>query len=138
MKFGEKFVIVSKKFYGGSIYNEKYLKTKIKSYNGKTYTNFHINKMPKEGVFSLFFLSVILIDSVCRICKIYYLLVFLGDLNMLLKKKRCLSILLTANNFLLVILMEKTLMNKILLKKIKLDLWNDSFLHIRKKLLSLK
>ena len=55
MKFGEKFVIVSKKNYGGSVYHEKYLKTKIKSYNGKTYTNFHINKMPKEGVSVYFF-----------------------------------------------------------------------------------
>ena len=32
-----------------SVYNEKYLKTKIKSCNGKISTNFHYNKMPKEG-----------------------------------------------------------------------------------------
>ena len=29
--------------------NEKYLKTKIRSYNGKTNTNFHNNKMPNKG-----------------------------------------------------------------------------------------
>ena len=29
-------------------YNEKYLKTKIKSYKRKTNTNFHNNKIPKE------------------------------------------------------------------------------------------
>ena len=29
--------------------NEKYLKTKIRSYNGKTNTNFHNNKMPNIG-----------------------------------------------------------------------------------------
>ena len=31
------------------VYNEKYLKGKIKSYNGKINTNFHNNKIPKEG-----------------------------------------------------------------------------------------
>ena len=30
-------------------YNEKYLKAKIKSYNGKTNIIFHNNKVPKEG-----------------------------------------------------------------------------------------
>ena len=29
------------------IYNEKYLKAKIKSYNGKINANFHNNKIPK-------------------------------------------------------------------------------------------
>ena len=31
------------------VYNEKYLKTEIKSYNGKSNTNFHNNKILKEG-----------------------------------------------------------------------------------------
>ena len=31
------------------IYNEKYLKTKIKCYHEKIKTNFHNNKIPKEG-----------------------------------------------------------------------------------------
>ena len=30
------------------VYNEKYLKAKIKLYNGKISTNFYNNKMPKE------------------------------------------------------------------------------------------
>ena len=29
--------------------HEKYLKTKIRSYNGKTNTSFHNNKMPNKG-----------------------------------------------------------------------------------------
>ena len=29
------------------VYNEKYLKAKIKSYNGKINANFHNNKIPK-------------------------------------------------------------------------------------------
>ena len=36
-----------KKFNGESVYNKKYLKPKIKSYNEKENTNFHENKIPK-------------------------------------------------------------------------------------------
>ena len=38
-----------KEFYSDPVYNEKYLKAKIKSYNGKTNINFHDNKIPKDG-----------------------------------------------------------------------------------------
>ena len=58
------------------VYNEKYLKAKIKSYNGKINTNFHSNKIPKESS-QCICLSVILIDSVFRTGKNYYPLVFL-------------------------------------------------------------
>ena len=51
--------------------NEKYLKAKIKSYNGKINTNFHNNKIPKEGS-QFICLSVILIDSDFRTGKNYY------------------------------------------------------------------
>ena len=47
------------------VYNEKYLKAKVKSYNGKINTNFWNNKIPKEGS-QFICLSVILIDSVFR------------------------------------------------------------------------
>ena len=33
------------------VYNEKYLKTKIKSYGEKINTNFHDNGVPREGTF---------------------------------------------------------------------------------------
>ena len=46
-------------------YNEKYLKGKIRCYNGKINTNFHNNKTPTEGS-QFICLSVILIDSVFR------------------------------------------------------------------------
>ena len=42
------------------VYNEKYKKTKTKSYNGKIKGNFHNNRIPKED-FQCIFLSVILI-----------------------------------------------------------------------------
>ena len=34
---------LKKEFYSESVYNEKYLKAEIKSYNRKTNTNFHDN-----------------------------------------------------------------------------------------------
>ena len=50
------------------VYNEKYLKTKIKSYEGKINTNFHNNKIPKQGS-QCTCLSAISIDSIFRIRK---------------------------------------------------------------------
>ena len=38
---------LKKEFESKPIYNEKYLKAKIKSYNGGTNANFHNNKIPK-------------------------------------------------------------------------------------------
>ena len=40
---------INKKFNSKPVYNEKYLKGKIKSYNGKINTNFHNSKIPKEN-----------------------------------------------------------------------------------------
>ena len=45
---------VKKEFYSEPIYNQKYLKPKIKSCNGKINTNFHNNKIPEEGSLYLF------------------------------------------------------------------------------------
>ena len=38
-----------KEFDCETVYNEKYLNTKINVYNRKRKTNFHNNKIPKEG-----------------------------------------------------------------------------------------
>ena len=60
----EKFENIPKKEFDSKIvYNKKYLKAKIKSYNGKININFHDNKILKEGSRCIC-LSVILIDSV--------------------------------------------------------------------------
>ena len=40
---------IKKGFDGEPVYNEKYTKTKIKSYEGKINTNFNDDKEPKEG-----------------------------------------------------------------------------------------
>ena len=83
-----------KRFDSESVYNEKYIKAKIKSYNGKMNTNFHNIKIPKEGS-QFICLSVFLIDSVFRTGKNYYPQVFLEDCKYVVKEKRFLSILLT-------------------------------------------
>ena len=75
------------------VYNEKHLKAKTKSYNGKINTNFHNNKIPKESSHCIC-LSVILIDSVFRTGNNYYSQVFLEECKHVLNEKRCMSILL--------------------------------------------
>ena len=60
-----------KEFDSEPVYNEKHLKAKIKSHNGKINTNFHNNKIPKEGS-QCICLSVTLIDSVWRTGSNYY------------------------------------------------------------------
>ena len=47
------------------VYNEKYLKTKIKSYQEKININFHYNEIPKESS-QCIVLTVIMTDSVFR------------------------------------------------------------------------
>ena len=60
------------------VYNGKYLITKIKSYKGKTNANFHDDGVPKEG-FPCICLSVMLIDSILKKNKNYYLQLFLEE-----------------------------------------------------------
>ena len=62
IKFG------SKRVYGG---NDKYVKTKIKTYDGSLNTNFQGKKMPNEkALFNS--LSIIMLDSVVKAKKKYY------------------------------------------------------------------
>ena len=56
---------VNKEFHSDLLYNGKYLKAKVKSYNAKINTNFHNNEIPKEGS-QCICLSVILISSAFR------------------------------------------------------------------------
>ena len=46
---------LKKEFDSEPVYNEKYLKAKIKLCNGKISINFHDNKIPKEGSQHMFF-----------------------------------------------------------------------------------
>ena len=58
----------SKPVYGD---DDKYLKTKIKTYAGSIITNFHNKKMPKEKA-PCKCLSIIMIDSIIKVNKKYY------------------------------------------------------------------
>ena len=78
---------IKKEFYSDTIYNEKYLKTKIKSYEGKINTNFHKNEIPNEDS-QFICLSVILIDSVFRTGNNYYPQVFLEEYKYVVKEKK--------------------------------------------------
>ena len=85
---------IRKEFESKLVYNEKYLKAKTKSYNGKINTNFQNNKIPREGS-QFICLSVILIDSVFRTGKHYYPQVFLEECKYVVKEKIFQSTFLT-------------------------------------------
>ena len=65
-----------KDFDSEPVYNEKYLKAKIKPYNRKINTNFQNNRKPKEGS-QFIWVSAILINSVFRTCKNYIILKYI-------------------------------------------------------------
>ena len=68
------------------VYNEKYLKTKIKYYERKFCANVHNDKWTKEGS-KCICLSVTLIDSVCRYVKSHHPLVILEYIYIFKEKK---------------------------------------------------
>ena len=95
--------ILKKEFDSEPVYNEKYLKAKIKSYYGKINTNVQNNKILKEGT-KCICLSVILNDYVFKADSNYYIQVFLEDYKYVVKEKRCISTLLTTYKFLLILI----------------------------------
>ena len=80
---------IDEEFDSDPVYNEKYLKAKMKSYNGKINTNFHNNKISKEGS-QCICLPVLLIDSVFRTGNNYYPQVFLVECKYVVKEKKIL------------------------------------------------
>ena len=88
MKFGENVEIsIQKIFDRKPEYNEKYLKSKIKCFNGEINTNFHNDKISKEGS-QFICLSVILIDYVFRMGKNYYPQVSFEEFKYVVKEKK--------------------------------------------------
>ena len=67
--------LIGKKFDAEPVYGDKYIKTKIKSYNNDIRTNFHgegnSRKVPKENC-SYECFSLIALDSVIKMGKNYY------------------------------------------------------------------
>ena len=69
------------------VYNEKNLKAKIKSNNGKINTHFHNNKIPNKDS-QYICLSAILFDFVFKTSKNYYPQVFLEECKHVVKEKK--------------------------------------------------
>ena len=42
--------LIKKEFNSEPVYNDKYIKTKIKIYSNSVYTNFQHNKIPKDNI----------------------------------------------------------------------------------------
>ena len=80
--------LIKKELNSGLVYNDKYIKTKIKIYNDKVYTNFQHNKIPKDNEYRVR-LSVISLDSIfVNSDKEYYPQIFLGECKYAIKTKK--------------------------------------------------
>ena len=78
---------IKKGFDSELVYNEEYLRNKIKSYEGKISTHFHGNKIPKEVSQCICF-SAILIDNIFRTGKNYCPQAFLKEYKYAVKEKK--------------------------------------------------
>ena len=73
------------------MYNDRYIKTKIKIYNDRVYTNFQHNKIPKENE-SCTCLSAILLDSnFVNSDKEYYPQILLEECKYAIKNKKIIN-----------------------------------------------
>ena len=73
---GKKSDLINKKFDSGPVYNNKYINTKIRSYNNDIKTNFHdidnkYNKLPEKNK-PYQCMSLISLDSIIKVNKKYY------------------------------------------------------------------
>ena len=75
------------KFHSMPVYDQKYIKAKVKEFNGVVNTNFWGDEMPKEGVHHTF-IACISIDSVMKIEKENYLQVYLEECKYKIKNKK--------------------------------------------------
>ena len=73
------------KFYSEPVYEYKYLKTKVKEYDGMIKTNFLGNGIQKENIHYTS-IACITIDSVMRIDEKYFLQVYLEECKYKIKK----------------------------------------------------
>ena len=72
------------------MYNDKYIKTKIKIYNNQTNTNFKDNKIPEDNEYCTC-LSVILLHSVIKIDNDYYPQIILEECKYAVKKEKIMN-----------------------------------------------
>ena len=72
------------------MYNDKYIKNKIKIYNNRINTNFQGNKILKDNKCCAC-LFVIVLDSVANVDKKYYQQIFLEECKYAVKKKKIMN-----------------------------------------------
>ena len=77
---------VNNEYDSDSVYNEKYVKAKLKSYNGKINSNFHNNKITTESS-PYICLSVVLIDFVFRTGSNYHPHLFAEECKYVVKEE---------------------------------------------------
>ena len=73
------------KFHSEPIYDKKYIKTKVRKFDGVIKTNFLGNKVPKENM-CYTCIAYVTIDSVVRMDEKYYLQVYLQECKYKIKK----------------------------------------------------
>ena len=78
--------ILNIKFHSQPIYDDKYLKTKVKTYNNSINTLFSGDEIPQERIHYVF-ISAICIDSVLRRAKKNYPEVYLEQCKYKIKKR---------------------------------------------------
>ena len=81
--------LINKEFDSEPVYddNDKYIKTKIKSYGDKIFTNFQDRKIPKENA-SYKCLSFIMLGSVISVNKKHYTQTLLEECKYEIKKNK--------------------------------------------------
>ena len=55
--------LIKKEFNSKPVYDDKYIKTKMKIYNNRVYTNFQHNKIPKDNEYCVL---------ICNIVRFYF------------------------------------------------------------------
>ena len=79
--------LIKKEFHSVPVYNDKFIKTKIKIYNDTVYTNFQHNEIPKYNAYFVC-LSVTLLDSIfVNSDKEHYPQIHLEECKYAIKKK---------------------------------------------------
>ena len=77
-------------FHSEPVYEYKYLKAKVREFDGIIKTNFLGNDMPKENIYYTC-IACITIDSVLKIDKKNHLQVYLEECKYSVKKYKCLD-----------------------------------------------
>ena len=78
--------LFKKWFNSKPVYDNKYIKTKIKIYNNKINTNFHLNKIPEENGYCACLSGIL--HSVVKKDNYYYPQIFLEERKYAVKKKK--------------------------------------------------